>query len=256
MFTTEWSLTIVESIIDVTVNRNCFYLALMKSFLLITFLGFALQFCGQFIPVNVKLDAGIGTHFMHSQLSEGVKIEKVIPHSFSTGLSYLLKENLYVRGELGLNLNRAAPGSVYFRNDYFRATAGVSTDLLKLHFKKKRGQRNAIRLWQDKFKLFGFVGLGVSAMINNMRFPDDYDKKIYVYDYMANLCASLTPTFQLNRFNALFVRATMIGHIRQANNFDMLTYQDNLWFDGGFMTVHLGYAFTPFKSMAGTRTVN
>ena len=84
----------------------------MKSFLLITLLGLSLQFCGQFIPVNVKLDASIGNHFMHSQLSEGVKIEKAIPHSFSGGLSYLLKENFYVRGELGLNLNRAAVGSV------------------------------------------------------------------------------------------------------------------------------------------------
>jgi hypothetical protein len=89
-----------------------------------------------------------------------------------------------------------------------------------------------------------------------MRFPDDYQKKIYVYDYMANFCASITPTYQINRFNGVFVKATMIGHIRQANNFDMLIYQDNLGFDGGFMTFHVGYLFTPFKSMAGTRTVN
>ena len=256
MFTTEWSRPTTESIIHIGVKRNCFYLALMKSFLLITLLGLSLQFCGQFIPVNVKLDASIGNHFMHSQLSEGVKIEKAIPHSFSGGLSYLLKENFYVRGELGLNLNRAAVGSVYFRNDYFRSTVGVSSDLLKLQFKKTKGRRNAVRLWQDQFKLFGFAGFGISAMINNMRFPDDYNKKIYVYDYMANFCASLTPTYQINRFNAVFVKATMIGHIRQANNFDMLIYQDNLGFDGGFMTFHVGYLFTPFKSMAGTRTVN
>lgn len=228
----------------------------MKSLLLIIFLVLSSLSWGQFIPVNVKLDASIGTHFMHSQLSEGVKIEKIIPHSFSGGLSYLIKENLYVRGELGLNLNRAAEGSVYFRNDYFRSTVGASTDLLSLRFKQTRGRRNAARLWQDQFKLHGFAGIGISAMINNMRFPDDYQKKIYVYDYMANFCASITPTYQINRFNAVFVKATMIGHIRQANNFDMLIYQDNLGFDGGFMTFHVGYLFTPFKSMAGTRTVN
>ena len=256
MFTTEWSRPTTESIIPGAVKRNCFYLALMKSLMLITFLGLTLQFSGQFIPVNVKLDASIGSHFMHSQLSEGVKVEKVIPHSFSGGLSYLLKENLYVRGELGLNLNRAAVGSIYFRNDYFRSTVGVSADLLKLQFKKTKGRRNAVRLWQDQFKLYGFAGFGISAMINNMRFPDDYNKKIYVYDYMANFCASLAPTYQINRFNAVSVKATMIGHIRQANNFDMLIYQDNLGFDGGFMTFHVGYLFTPFKSMAGTRTVN
>jgi hypothetical protein len=228
----------------------------MKSLLFIIFLALSVDFCGQFIPVNVKLDASVGTHLLHSQLSEGVKMEKVIPHSFSGGLSYLIKDNLYVRGELGLNLNRAAIGSVYFRNDYFRSTVGVSTDLLRLQFKKTRGRRNANRIWQDQFKLFGFAGVGISAMINNMRFPDDYNKKIYVYDYMANFCASLTPTYQINRFNAIFLKATMIGHIRQANNFDMLIYQDNLGFDGGFMTLHVGYLFTPFKSMAGTRTVN
>ena len=228
----------------------------MKSLLFIIFLALSVDFCGQFIPVNVKLDASVGTHLLHSQLSEGVKMEKVIPHSFSGGLSYLIKENLYVRGELGLNLNRAAIGSVYFRNDYFRSTVGVSTDFLRLQFKKTRGQRNANRLWKDQFKLYGFAGVGISAMINNMRFPDDYNKKIYVYDYMANFCASLTPTYQINRFNAIFLKATMIGHIRQANNFDMLIYQDNLGFDGGFMTLHVGYLFTPFKSMAGTRTVN
>ena len=228
----------------------------MKSLLFIIFLALSVDFCGQFIPVNIKLDASVGTHLLHSQLSEGVKIEKVIPHSFSGGLSYLIKNNLYVRGELGLNLNRAAIGSVYFRNDYFRSTVGVSTDLLSLQFKKTRGRSNANRLWQDQFKLYGFAGVGISAMINNMRFPDDYNKKIYVYDYMANFCASLTPTYQINRFNAVFLKATMIGHIRQANNFDMLIYQDNLGFDGGFMTIHVGYLFTPFKSMAGTRTVN
>jgi hypothetical protein len=241
---------------QIAVKRICFYLATMKSFLSITLLCIVLHASGQFIPVNVKLDASIGTHFMHSQLSEGAKIEKVIPHSFLGGLSYLLKDNLYVRGELGLNLNRAAVGSIYFRNDYFRSTVGVSADLFKLKFKQTQGQRNAVRLWQDQFKLFGFVGLGMSAMINNMKFPDDYDKKIYVYDYMANFCASITPTYQINRFNAVFVKATMIGHIRQANNFDMLIYQDNLGFDGGFMTFQVGYSFTPFKSMAGTRTVN
>jgi hypothetical protein len=228
----------------------------MKSLLFIIFLALSVDFCGQFIPVNIKLDASVGTHLLHSQLSEGVKMEKVIPHSFSGGLSYLIKNNLYVRGELGLNLNRAAIGSVYFRNDYFRSTVGVSTDLLSLQFKKTRGRSNANRLWQDQFKLYGFAGVGISAMINNMRFPDDYNKKIYVYDYMANFCASLTPTYQINRFNAVFLKATMIGHIRQANNFDMLIYQDNLGFDGGFMTIHVGYLFTPFKSMAGTRTVN
>ena len=228
----------------------------MKSFLLFIILGIAAHVYGQFIPVNVKLDASLGNHFMHSQLSEGVEIEKVIPHSFSSGLSYLLKENLYVRGELGLNLNRMAAGSVYFRNDYFRSTVGVSMDLLKLQIKKTPGRRNAVRLWQDQFKLYGFAGLGISAMINNMRFPEDYEKKIYVYDYMANFCASISPTYQINRFNAVFVKATMIGHIRQANNFDMLIYQDNTGFDGGFMTLHIGYLFTPFKSMAGTRTVN
>ena len=228
----------------------------MKSLLFIIFLALSVDFCGQFIPVNVKLDASVGTHLLHSQLSEGVKMEKVIPHSFSGGLSYLIKENLHVRGELGLNLNRAAIGSVYFRNDYFRSTVGASTDLLNLQFKQTRGRRNANRLWKDQFKLYGFAGVGISAMINNMRFPDDYNKKIYVYDYMANFCASLTPTYQINRFNAIFLKATMIGHIRQANNFDMLIYQDNLGFDGGFMTLHVGYLFTPFKSMAGTRTVN
>jgi hypothetical protein len=228
----------------------------MKSLLLIILLGLTVHFRGQFIPVNVKLDASIGTHFMHSQMTDGYKLEKIIPHSFSGGLSYLLKENLYVRGELGVNLNRAAVGSEYFRNDYFRSTVGVTSDLLKLQFRKTRGQRNAVRLWQDNFKVYGFVGFGLSAMINNMKFPADYNKRIYVYDYMANFCAALTPTYQINRYNAIFLRATMIGHIRQAYNTDMMANNDNLGFDGGFMTMHIGYLFTPFKSMSGARTVN
>jgi hypothetical protein len=73
---------------------------------------------------------------------------------------------------------------------------------------------------------------------------------------MANFCASLTPTYQINRYNAVFIRATMIGHIRQAYNFDLMGSNDNRGFDGGFMVASIGYSFTPFQSMAGTRTIN
>lgn len=211
---------------------------------------------GQFIPINLKMDVAAGNHFMHSQVTEGYKIEKVIPQNIVGGLNYLLKENLYLRGEVGVDLNRPANGSLYFRNDYFRITTGVSTNLLQLQFLKVPGQRNSVRLWQDRIKLYGFVGFGVSAMINKMKFTADYDRRIYIYDYMANFCASLTPTYQINRYNAVFVRATMIGHIRQAYNFDLMGNNDNRGFDGGFMIANIGYSFTPFQSMAGTRTVN
>jgi hypothetical protein len=222
------------------------------------FIGLLLVFCarGQFVPINLKLDVSAGTQFMHSQITEGYKIEKIVPHSYVGGLNYLLRSNLHLRGEVGVCLNRPAEGSLYFRNDYFRTTAGIATDLLQISFKKTNGQRSNVRLWQDHFKLYGFVGLGVSAMINKMKFPFDYDKRIYVYDYMANFCASLTPTYQINHYNALFVRATMIGHVRQAYNFDLMGGNKNPGFDGGFMIVNIGYSFTPFQSMAGARTVN
>ncbi len=202
------------------------------------------------------MDVSAGTMLMHSQITDGYKIEKIIPHNIVGGLHYMLKQNLFLRSEVGVCLNRPAEGSLYFRNDYFRATLGASTDLLSIRLKKKPGQKNSVKLWQDRFKLYGFVGLGVSAMINKMKFPSDYDKRIFVYDYMANFCASITPTFQLNRYNALFVRATMIGHVRQAYNFDLMGANPNEGFDGGFLLVNLGYSFTPFQSMAGTRTIN
>ena len=225
-------------------------------------LTFIILFCipfwasSQFVPINLKMDLSAGTMFMHSQITEGYEIEKIIPHNFAGGVHYLLKENFYLRAEVGVCLNRPADGSLYFRNDYFRSTLGVSTDLLRLHFDRKPGQRNSVKLWQDRFKLYGFVGFGVSAMINKMKFPADYDKRIYVYDYMANFCASLTPTFQINRFNAVFARVMMVGHVRQAYNFDLMGPNPNEGFDGGFMLVNLGYSFTPFQSMAGTRTIN
>jgi hypothetical protein len=219
------------------------------------FLAPVLLHC-QFIPINLKMDVSAGNHFMHSQKTEGYEIDKAKPHNFAGGLNYLLKENLYLRGEIGVDLNRPADGSLYFRNDYFRVTMGVATNLLQLHFLKTPGQRSAVRLWQDKIKLYGFVGFGVSAMINKMRFTADYDRRIYIYDYMANFCAALTPTFQINRYNAIFVRAMMVGHIRQAYNFDLMGNNDNRGFDGGFMIAGIGYSFTPFKSMAGARTIN
>jgi len=222
------------------------------------FIALLLVICAraQFVPINLKLDVSAGTQFMHSQITDGYKIEKIVPHNYVGGLNYLLRSNLHLRGEVGICLNRPAEGSLYFRNDYFRATAGIATDLLQISFKKTKGQRNAVRLWQDRFKLYGFVGLGVSAMINKMKFPFDYDKRIYVYDYMANFCAAITPTYQINRYNAVFVRATMIGHVRQAYNFDLMSGNKNPGFDGGFMIVNLGYSFTPFQSMSGARTIN
>lgn len=225
----------------------------LTSFIL--FISF-LQSLGQFVPINLSLDVSGGNHFLHSQITDGYEIEKIVPQHISVGLNYLLKPNFYLRGETGVNLNRPSDGSLYFRNDYFRATVGVSTNLLQLNLLKTPGQKNAVRLWHDRLKLFGFVGFGVSAMINKMKFAADYEERIYVYDYMANLCASLTPTYQINRYNAVFVRATMIGHIRQAYNFDLMGSNYNQGFDGGFMTLSIGYSFTPFQSMVGTRTVN
>jgi hypothetical protein len=229
----------------------------MKSLTISLILIACFELRGQFVPINLKMDASAGTHFLHSQITEGYELEKIIPYNYALGLNYLLKENLHLRGEVGVNLNRPAEGSLYFRNDYFRTTAGVSTNLLQLKLlKKSSGQRNAVRLWQDKLKLYGFVGLGVSAMINKMKFAADYDKRIYVYDYMANFCAAITPTFQINRYNAVFLRAMMIGHIRQAYNFDLMGSNDNRGFDGGFMIASIGYSFTPFQSMAGARAFN
>jgi hypothetical protein len=228
----------------------------MKFLIFISLIILPYWLAGQFVPINLKLDVSAGNHFLHSQLSDGYIVEKVIPQNITGGLSYLLKENLYLRGEVGVDLNRPADGSLYFRNDYFRFTTGVSTNLLQLQFLKSAGQGNAVHLWQDRIKLYGFVGFGVSAMINKMRFTADYDRRIYVYDYMANFCASLTPTYQINRYNAVFIRATMIGHIRQAYNFDLMGSNDNRGFDGGFMVASIGYSFTPFQSMAGTRTIN
>lgn len=228
----------------------------MKFLTFILFFMLPIWLQAQFIPINLKMDVSAGNHFMHSQITDGYKLEKKIPHNIVGGMNYLLKENLYLRGEIGVNLNRPADGSLYFRNDYFRATVGVSANLLQLHFSKTPGQKNAVRLWQDKIKLYGFVGLGISAMINKMRFSADYEGRIYIYDYMANFCAALTPTFQINRYNAFFIRAMMIGHIRQAYNFDLMGSNYNRGFDGGFMTANIGYSFTPFKSMAGTRTIN
>lgn len=215
-----------------------------------------LQSFGQFVPVNLKIDFAGGNHFFHSQLTDGYEIEKIVPQHISAGLDYLLRSNLHLRGDVGVNLNRPSDGSPYFRNDYFRATAGVSSNLLQLNLLKAPSQKNSVRLWQDRFKIFGFVGAGVSAMINKVKFATDYEGRIYVYDYMINLCASVAPTYQINKYNALFVRAMMIGHIRQAYNFDLMGGNYNRGFDGGFMTLSIGYSFTPFQSMSGVRTVN
>jgi hypothetical protein len=228
----------------------------MKFLTFIVLIITPLLLSSQFIPINLKVDLSAGNHFMHSQKTDNYEIDKTKPHNIAAGLNYLLKENLYLRGEIGVDLNRPEDGSLYFRNDYFRFTMGVSTNLLQLNFLKTPGQRNAVMLWQDKFKLFGFVGVGVSAMINKMRFSADFDRRIYIYDYMANFCAALTPTFQINRYNAVFARVMMVGHIRQAYNFDLMGNNDNRGFDGGFMIAGIGYSFTPFKSMAGTRTIN
>jgi hypothetical protein len=86
----------------------------------------AVQMVGQFIPVNLKLDASAGTQFLHSQVTEGYEIEKIIPHVYLGGMSYLLKQNLFLRNEVAVNLNRPADGSKYFRNDYFLSLIHIS----------------------------------------------------------------------------------------------------------------------------------
>jgi len=90
-------------------------------------------------------------------------------------------------------------------------------------------------------------------MINKMRFESDYNKRIYVYDYMVNLCASIIPTYRFNPYHAIFINTSMIGHIRQAYNFDLMGNNDNRGFDGGYMITVLGYSYTPFRSMSGLR---
>jgi len=231
------------------------YLSLMKFLTLLFGLLCAVHSFGQFIPINLKIDAAVGTHYMHSQKTKGYEIEKLVPYAYVGGLRYALTRSFHLRGEVAVNLNRPATGSNYFRNDYFRTTIGVSTDLLHMDFMKTQGQKNAARIGREKFKLYGFVGFGVSAMINKMRFESDYNRRIYVYDYMANFCASIIPTFRFNPYHAIFISTSMIGHIRQAYNFDLMGGNDNRGFDGGYMTTVLGYSYTPFRSMSGMRNV-
>lgn len=210
----------------------------------------------QFIPANLRLDISTGNHFMHSQLGDGYKIKTAAAHNLMGGMSYLLKTNLSFRSELAIDMNRPYAGSNYFKNDYFRSTFGLSTDLLQIRFKRTDGFKNAARLWQDKFKLHGFFGIGLSAMVNKVKFDVDYEKKIFLYDYMFNVTGSLMPTYYFNRYTSIFLRVSMIGHIRQAYTFDLMNYNPNPFFDGGFMNCGLGMAFTPFKSMVGARAIN
>ena len=155
---------------------------------------------GQFIPVNLKLDVSAGNHFMHSQLGDGYNIKQSALHNIMGGMSYLLKSNLSFRSELAVDMNRPDAGSNYFKNDYFRSTFGISTDLLQIRLKSTDGFKNAARLWQDKFKIHGFFGIGLSAMVNKVKFDTDYGKKIFLYDYMFNVTGSIMPTYYFNRY--------------------------------------------------------
>jgi hypothetical protein len=222
--------------------------------LLFTMCVFGMQ--AQFIPANLKLDISSANHFKHSQLTEGYAIKTSALHNLMGGISYFVRPNLSFRSELSLDMNRPEGGSAYLKNDYFRTTFGVSADLLQIHFKQSGEFKNAARLWQDKFKVHGFVGLGVGAMVNKVKFPREYDKPIFLYDYMFNVVASLMPTYYFNRYTAVFARIAMIGHIKQAYNFDMMDYNPNPLFDGGFMNLGIGLSFTPFKSNVGARTIN
>lgn len=224
-------------------------------------IGLCFMFCfasgwAQFIPANIKIDASLGNHFKHSQITDGYRIKQDAPHNLLLGLSYLFRNNLSFRGEAAADLNRPADGSLYFKNDYFRTTFGVSADILQIRLKSSEEFKNAARLWQDKFKVHGYFGIGLSAMVNKMKYDADYGKKIFLYDYMLNFTGSLMPTYYFNRYTSVFLRISMTGHIRQAYNFDLMDYNPNDGFDGGFMNAGIGFAFTPFKSMLGARAIN
>ena len=216
----------------------------------------ALSAQAQFIPANLKLDVSSGNHFKHSQVTEGYSIKSKALHHLMGGISYLAKPNLSFRAELSLDMNRPEAGSSYLKNDYFRTSFGVSADLLQLRFKQSSEFKNAARLWQDKFKVHGFVGIGVGAMVNKVKFDRDYNRPIFLYDYMFNVVGSIIPTYYFNRYTAVFARVAMIGHIKQAYNFDMMDYNPNPFFDGGYMNLGIGLSFTPFKSNVGARTNN
>lgn len=211
---------------------------------------------GQFIPSNLKLDFSAGNHFNHTQLADGYHIKTIALHNLMGGMTYMLKSNLSLRSEFAVDMNRPTSESLYLKNDYFRATIGVSSDLLDIRLKRTEGFKNAARLWQDKFKLIGFFGIGVSTMVNKVKFDEDYGNKIFLYDYMYNVTGSITPTYYLNRYTSVFLRVSMIGHIRQAYTFDLMDYNPNPFFDGAFMTCGAGLAFTPFKSVVGAHAIN
>lgn len=210
----------------------------------------------QFIPANLKLDISAGNHFKHSQMTDGYAIKTSALHNVTGGLTYAFRTNLSFRSEFSLDMNRPQGGSAYFKNDYFRTTFGVSTDLLQIRFSQSGEFKNAARLWQDKFKVHGFLGVGAGAMVNKVKFDREYDKTIFLYDYMFNVVGSIMPTYYFNRYTAVFARVAMIGHIKQAYKFDMMDYNPNPFFDGGFMNIGLGFSFTPFKSNVGARAIN
>jgi hypothetical protein len=202
----------------------------------------------QIVQENIRFDAGLGSHFLHGQLSDGYKISARPWNFVSAGMTYDTKRNYFIRVETAMDMNRAEEGTPEIWTDYFRGTVGAGYDFMKIFKTKSRSNPGSSPTFKDKFRLDTYMGVGLSAMLNKRRYPADYGRRIHAMDYMMNITWAIIPSYKITPSFSVFARASFTAHIRQEYTFDMNEGRNNPLFDGGFMNAALGVSYRPFSS--------
>jgi hypothetical protein len=216
--------------------------------IVIFFMSFiALDSYSQFDVRKLKFEGCIGSHFNHSKLSEGYTISDKPYEAVGIAASYMKSKKICYRLEVGADFNRPTESSNYFRNDYYRVSFCVGTDLFSYIFDRHDAPKIIRPTAKSFFQLYLYAGAGFSTMQNQMPFEPNLTKKYLAYDYMYNLTAGVMPTIRLTSNHSIFFKVNFNAHIRQAYNFDMTDYNPNTWFDGGFYNAMIGFSFRPFK---------
>ena len=201
----------------------------------------------QFSLPKVKIDGAIGNHFLHSQLTPGYDISNRPFNAFALGFSYMESKKISYRIDLGADLNRTAKNSLFLKNDYYRITFAVGNDLLNYVYRTFKDKEVIRPKYMENLQLYGFVGIGVSSMVNKLKYAKNEPRIDIPYDYMANVTFGLMPTYRFNPLMSVFMKFNVVTHIRQAYNSDMTYYNPNKGFDGAFMNFSVGFSIRPFR---------
>ncbi|APG63866.1 hypothetical protein LPB136_13580 [Tenacibaculum todarodis] len=170
-----------------------------------------------------SIDLGVGVHKPVFPLSSGYGTDTPDFWQANIGGRYMINEKFGLRVDFGFNQFSEADGGKPFDTDYYRGTIeGVVN----------AGEILGFRDWTQRINLLIHGGVGLSDL---KAYQPNAPK-----DRMINVVFGVTPQVKLTDRVALFLDASVVGHLYQNISFDGNGRTSRNGFNGGLFNASVG----------------